>query len=294
MRQIENVAELRRIVRETRCSSLSIGLVPTMGALHEGHLRLVDRARAENDLVVMSVFVNPTQFGPHEDFDRYPRDLEADRRFAAERGVDVLFTPDVSTMYPGGAADQAVWVEPGPLAAYLDGATRPGHFRGVATVVAKLFNLVQPDRAYFGQKDGQQAVIVARMARDLAFPIEIHVVPTVREGDGLALSSRNVYLSPAERAQATIFCRALELAREQIEAGERDPQRLEHSMREFIAGAAPLARVDFVTVADLDTLQPIRERLDRDALIALAVFFGSTRLIDNMIVRFVDGVPRMQ
>ncbi|MBV9278505.1 MAG: pantoate--beta-alanine ligase [Chloroflexi bacterium] len=290
MKEVVTAASLSDAVRQARCAGRSVGLVPTMGYLHVGHLRLAARARAENDLVVMSVFVNPTQFGPNEDFERYPRDLERDRRLAAAAGVDLLFTPDLETIYPGGPEAQAVWVEPGPLAEHLCGASRPGHFRGVATVVAKLLNLVQPDRAYFGQKDAQQAIILTRMARDLAFPVEVRVVETVREPDGLALSSRNVYLSAAERAQAIVLHRALQLARSMVEAGERDAQVLEGGMRRCIAEAAPLARIDYVTVADLQTLRPVRGALTGDALIALAVYFGPTRLIDNEVVSLSSPV----
>lgn len=292
MHRIEDAVSLRKLVRDARCSGRSVGLVPTMGYLHEGHLRLIDEARAGTDFVVMSLFVNPTQFGPQEDLDRYPRDLERDSSLAANRGVDILFSPATSTMYPDGSHGQEVWVDPGRLAHHLDGAARPGHFRGVATVVAKLFNLVQPDRAYFGQKDAQQAIILSRMARDLAYAVEVIVVPTVRAEDGLALSSRNVYLTAEERMQAPVLYRALREARSRIEAGQRDPRELERSIRECIAERAPLARVDFANVADLETLQPAEEQLSRDTLIALAVFFGSTRLIDNQIVRFVDGTPR--
>jgi pantoate--beta-alanine ligase len=285
MREVGDAKALRGMIHEARCSGRTIGLVPTMGYLHRGHLALVERARAENDVVVVSIFVNPTQFGPNEDFERYPRDLERDRRLAREAGVDLLFTPDAGTMYPTGPRGQEVWVEPGSLASYLDGASRPGHFRGVLTVVAKLFNMVQPDRAYFGQKDGQQAVIVARMGRDLAFPLEVRVVPTVREPDGLAMSSRNVYLSAEERSQAVALWRALERAQSEIRAGERDPRRIEAAIRDFIAKSAPLARVDFVSVAGLETLQPLSEPIQDDVIIALAVFFGKTRLIDNLVVR---------
>ena len=291
MREAKEVATLRDIVQRWRRENRSIGLVATMGYLHAGHLSLVEQARSENDRVVMSIFVNPTQFGPSEDFDRYPRDLKRDRRLGRQGGVDVLFTPTIETMYPGGAESQLVWVDPGPLAAHMCGASRPGHFRGVVTVVAKLFHMVQPDRAYFGQKDGQQALIITRLARDLSFPVDVRIVPTIREPDGLALSSRNVFLSPDERAQAVVLSRSLQLAREAVRAGERDAPRLEAMTRAFITENAPLARIDYVTVADLDTLQPIDGDVVGDALVAVAVFFGSTRLIDNLMVRrFEDGL----
>jgi pantoate--beta-alanine ligase len=291
MNEVVDPQELRRIVQRWRCDGRSTGFVPTMGYLHAGHLRLVAEARKENDLVVMSIFVNPTQFGPNEDYERYPRDLARDRRLAAENGVDILFVPEVQTLYPGGPETQQIWIDPGVLAAHLCGASRPGHFRGVATVVAKLFNIVQPDRAYFGQKDAQQALIIAQMVRDLAFPIEVRIVPTVREEDGLALSSRNVYLSPEERTQATVLARALDLAQSAILTGERDPHCLEERMRQFITEVAPLARIDYVTIADLETLQPLTDHLSSNMLIALAVYFGQARLIDNRIVRFKGDKP---
>jgi pantoate--beta-alanine ligase len=288
MRAVDQVSALRDMVRGWRRENQSIGFVATMGYLHVGHLRLVERARAENDRVVMSIFVNPTQFGPSEDFDRYPRDLERDRKLAEECGVDILFVPSMETMYPGGAESQQVWVDPGPLAAHMCGASRPGHFRGVVTVVAKLFDIVQPDRAYFGQKDGQQALIITRMARDLSFPVDVRIVPTIREPDGLALSSRNVLLSPDERAEAVVLSRSLQLARAAMSGGERDARQLEAMTRAFITENAPSARIDYVTVADLDTLQPIDGDIVGDALVALAVFFGSTRLIDNLMVRRLE------
>lgn len=290
MREIRAPDEMRLTAEDARRAGRSIGLVPTMGYLHEGHLELARHARRENELVVMSLFVNPTQFGPAEDFDRYPRDRERDSRLAAPL-VDVLFAPDVVTIYPDGPEGQQVWVDPGPLAEHLCGAARPGHFRGVATVVTKLFNMVRPDRAYFGQKDGQQAVIVSRVARDLAFPLEIRVIPTVREPDGLALSSRNVYLTPDERRQAPALFGALQAARRSIEEGERDAQRLERTVREHLGVEAPRARVDYVTVVDLEHIQPVTGEIG-DALVAVAAYFGETRLIDNLIVRFEDGRPR--
>jgi pantoate--beta-alanine ligase len=292
MREIVTAAEVGAATRDARCAGQRIGLVPTMGYLHAGHLALAEAARAETDLVVMSLYVNPTQFGPNEDFERYPRDIERDRALAAHSGVDILFAPSPEVMYPAGPEKQRIWVESGPLAAHLCGASRPGHFRGVTTVVTKLFHLVRPDRAYFGQKDGQQAAIIRRMARDLAFPIEIRVLPTVREADGLALSSRNVYLSPDERTQAPALNAALRWAAERINQGERDPRALEAGMRALIVERAPLVRIDYITVADLDTLQPATEPIG-DVLIALAAYFGNTRLIDNILVRFEDGEPHI-
>jgi pantoate--beta-alanine ligase len=267
MQEIADARTLRVEMLKARCSGKSIGLVPTMGYLHAGHVRLVSEARAANDVVVVSIFVNPTQFGPSEDLDRYPRDLERDRAIAREADVDVLFVPDVDTMYPDGPGNQEIWVEPGKLAAHVDGASRPQHFRGVATVVAKLFNLVQPHRAYFGQKDGQQAF------------------------DGLAVSSRNVYLSSEERRQAPALSHALAIARAMILDGQRESGLIEDAMKRAIEAEAPLARIEFIAVADAGMLAP-SSRVDRDALIVLAVFFGATRLIDNIVVRFVDGAAR--
>lgn len=291
MQEIADAGTLRAEMFNARCSGARIGLVPTMGYLHAGHLRLIEEARSAEDVVVVSIFVNPTQFGPTEDLDRYPRDPEHDRPLAAAAGVDILFVPDDSTMYPDGPGHQEMWIDPGTLAAHLDGQHRPHHFRGVATVVAKLFNLVQPHRAYFGQKDGQQAVIIDRMTRDLAFPTSVILVPTVREADGLALSSRNVYLSEAQRRQAPSLSHALGVAQAMIRDGQLESEDIERAMKRSIETEAPLARVEFVTVADAHTLAPLA-RIDRDALIALAVFFGETRLIDNLMVRWVGDVPR--
>jgi pantoate--beta-alanine ligase len=211
---------------------------------------------------------------------------------ARQEGVDILFVPDVSALYPDGPDGQCIWVDPGPLASSLCGASRPGHFRGVTTVVSKLLNMALPDRAYFGQKDAQQALIVTRMVRDLSFPVEICVVPTVREPDGLALSSRNVYLSPEERKQATALSQALSEARAMIESGEMNAQRIEQAMRAYIGQYAPSGRIDYVTVADLEMLQPLQGDVPDQALLALAVYFGTTRLIDNLIVQFVNGAPQ--
>lgn len=288
---IEDAGALRKRLAEERCRGGSIGLVPTMGYLHAGHLRLTEVARGENDIVVMSVYVNPTQFGPSEDFDRYPRDLVRDQELASSAGVDILFAPATATVYPDGPSGQRVWVEPGTLAQHMEGASRPGHFRGVATMVAKLFNFVQPDRAYFGQKDAQQALIVSAMARDLAIATEIRIVATVREDGGLALSSRNVYLSPAEHVEAAAISRALRWAREAISCGERDSRALEEGVRRRITADAPAARIDYVAIAGLADLRPLEGPLREDALFAVAVYFGRTRLIDNVIVRFHGGTP---
>jgi pantoate--beta-alanine ligase len=291
--EVTDVPTVRARMAMARCAGRSIGLIPTMGYLHEGHMRLISRARANDDVVVASVFVNPTQFGPTEDLDRYPRDLNRDRTMARNAGVDILFVPNERAMYPDGPDHQDIWVEPGVLAAHLDGARRPFHFRGVATVVTKLFNIVQPHRAYFGQKDVQQALVIERMVRELAFEVDIVVVPTVRDADDLALSSRNVFLSSEERVEATAIPRALALARTLIADGQRDSGLIVERMQTLISRDAPLARIDFIEVASRATIAPV-PRVDNDALVALAVYVGTTRLIDNMIVRFVDGVPHFQ
>lgn len=272
MQVATTIAAYRRL-RSTMAGT--VGAVPTMGYLHEGHLALVRRARAENDHVVVSIFVNPTQFGPNEDYARYPRDPERDLAMLRAEGVDVVFMPSVQQMYPEGFA---TYVNVERLTERLEGAHRPGHFRGVTTVVTKLFNILQPHRAYFGQKDAQQLIVIRRMTRDLAFPIEIVDVPTVREPDGLAMSSRNVYLSADERRAATVLFRALEQARQLWDAGVRDGSRLRAAMRAVVE-SEPLARVDYVSVADPDTLEELDAAGDR-ALASLAVRLGSTRLID--------------
>ncbi len=266
--------------RDARREVGTLGLVPTMGFLHEGHLALVRRARAENEAVAVSIFVNPTQFGPGEDLARYPRDLPRDLRLLEDAGVDLVFAPEASEMYPPGFSTA---VEVGEVTRGLEGAVRPGHFRGVATVVCKLFNIVQAERAYFGQKDAQQAVVIQRMARDLNFPTEVVVVPTVREPDGLALSSRNTYLSAEERAAAPVLYRALESARLAWEQGERDAEALRRHVHATLA-REPRAEVDYVSVADPRTLVEL-DRVDGEALVLLAVRIGRTRLIDNLLLR---------
>jgi len=276
MRVVHTIAEARAV---RRALPGTWGFVPTMGYLHEGHLSLVRRARAENDRVAVSVFVNPTQFGPHEDYARYPRDLERDLRLLEPLGVDLVFVPSVEEMYPPGFQ---TWVIVEEVSRPLEGASRPGHFRGVATVVAKLFNILRPDRAYFGQKDAQQTVVIRRMVQDLNIPVEIVICPTVREPDGLAMSSRNTYLNPEERRAATVLFRALQAAKARYEAGERDAERLREAMREVIR-AEPLARIDYVSVAHPETLQEL-ERVEGPALLSLAVYIGTTRLIDNLML----------
>ncbi len=256
-----------------------LGLVPTMGYLHEGHLALVRRARQECASVAASIFVNPTQFAPTEDLSKYPRDLERDLRLLSETGVDLVWTPTPEVMYP---PEFQTWVQVESLSLPLEGAVRPGHFRGVTTVVAKLFNAVQPQRAYFGQKDAQQAAVIQRMASDLNFPIEIIICPTVREPNGLAMSSRNSYLSPQERQSAAVLYRALSAARDAHQHGERSAGRLRTIVSEAIA-AEPLARLQYISCADFFTLQEV-EVVEHKTLLSLAVFFGKTRLIDNFIL----------
>jgi pantoate--beta-alanine ligase len=273
----KTVAEVRQAVASARAGRLSVGLVPTMGALHAGHASLLHAARAEMGFVVASIFVNPTQFGPNEDFSRYPRQLEQDLEICAREGVDVVFAPEPAEVYPPGFS---TYVEVHGLQDVLCGTSRPGHFRGVATVVLKLFNMVRPDVAYFGEKDYQQTRVIAGMVRDLDLPVELRICPTVREPDGLALSSRNQYLDPDQRRQATVLYRALAEAKGRIEAGERDAS----AVRQLVAArirAAPGARLEYAEVVDAQTLQPL-DPLQGKILIAVAVRFGSTRLIDNL------------
>ncbi|MBI4580286.1 MAG: pantoate--beta-alanine ligase [Planctomycetes bacterium] len=279
MRKLASVSEIRSFLRPHRQAGRRIGFVPTMGALHEGHRSLVRRARAECQVVVVSIFVNPTQFGPNEDYAAYPRPLDADLALCREDGVDAAFCPPVEEMY---APDSATTVTVSRLTDGLCGAHRPGHFAGVTTVVAKLFNIVQPDVAYFGQKDAQQAVVIRRMVRDLCWPIEIVGCPTVRESDGLALASRNAYLSPAERQQALCLSAALNWACERIAAGERAVPALIEGMKRRIVDAGPCS-IDYVEIVDADELTP-KPRVEGRCLIATAVRIGKTRLIDNRVV----------
>jgi pantoate--beta-alanine ligase len=267
-------------VREWRSQSRgAIGLVPTMGALHDGHLSLLRRARAECDRVAASLFVNPLQFGPREDLGRYPRDLARDQRLFEENGCDLLFAPAPEEMYPAGFD---TFVEPGLVAGPLEGERRPGHFRGVATVVLKLLNIVAPTRAYFGCKDAQQLAVIRKMALDLDVDVALVPCETVREPDGLALSSRNAYLSPKERAAAPVLYRALSAARQRYEAGERDGAALRLAMLQVLE-AEPRATTDYVSVSDPLTMREL-ERVEAGALLSLAVRIGSTRLIDNVIL----------
>jgi len=255
----------------------TVGFVPTMGYLHEGHLALVKQARRENSTVIVSIYVNPTQFGPREDFGDYPRDLDRDLDSLQGEGVDIVFVPSDDEMFP---PEFSSWVDVDKVTERLEGASRPGHFRGVATVVAKLFNIVQPSRAYFGQKDAQQVVVIKRMVADLNMGTEVVVVPTVRESDGLAMSSRNIYLSPKERQAATVLFRALTLAQRLGRGGEKDAEKVRRQMTALIQ-KEPLAQIDYVSVADAETLEELNS-IDRPALASLAVRIGKTRLIDNM------------
>ena len=282
MKLVKTVAELQQIVKETKKAGKSIGLVPTMGALHEGHASLIKASHAENDFTIVSDFVNPTQFGPTEDLDAYPRTLDHDCKLAEEMGADVLFAPSPNEMYP---SRDMTWVEvTGDITKVLCGRTRPIHFRGVATVVSKLFNLAQPDKAYFGQKDAQQAQVLKRMVKDLFFPLEIRVMPIVREADGLAKSSRNVYLNKAERSAAVILSKALAKAKAAFEAGERDSAKLIALVTEMIQ-TEPLSNIDYVEMYQLPDLTPAEKTITTDHLLAVAVKFGTTRLIDNVVLQ---------
>ena len=271
---VKEIAELRELLQEL---SGSVGFVPTMGYLHEGHLALVKRARAENCVVVASIFVNPSQFGPGEDFKTYPRDLNRDLKLLEREGTDIVFVPSDEEMYP---VDFSTWVDVEGVTDVLEGASRPGHFRGVVTVVSKLFNIAQPTRAYFGQKDAQQAVVIRKMVADLNMNLEIVVVPTVRESDGLAMSSRNTYLNPEERRAVTVLFRALSLANELWQGGNKDADELRQRMLSLIQGE-PLATIDYVSIADASTLKEVKS-IDSPVLASLAVCLGHTRLIDNI------------
>lgn len=279
MKVIKSIPALKSAVRRWKSKNRTIGFAPTMGYLHEGHLSLVRASMKKADVTVVSIFVNPTQFGPKEDFRTYPRDFERDAGLLEKEGVDVLFYPDAEEMYPGG---YKTYVEIHDLQDKLCGRSRPGHFRGVSTVVLKLFNIVRPDYAFFGQKDAQQAIILRRMARDLDLDMCVEIMPIVREADGLAMSSRNTYLGPDERKAGLSLSRSLRQVKMRIDAGERRPDVILSAMKEMIA-AEPLARIDYIEAVDMETLEPVKE-ISEGTLIALAVFIGKTRLIDNMIV----------
>jgi len=274
MQVIKTIAEIK-VLRQKL--SGTVGFVPTMGYLHEGHLALVKQARMDNSTVIVSIYVNPAQFGPREDFGAYPRELNRDLELLRGEGVDIVFIPSDDEMYP---PEFSSWVDVEKVTERLEGASRPGHFRGVATVVAKLFNIVQPSRAYFGQRDAQQVMVIKRMVADLNMGMEIVIVPTVRESDGLAMSSRNIYLSPGERQAATILFKALTLARQLWRSGEKDAEKIRRQMTSLIQ-KEPLAQIAYVSIADAETLEELN-LIDRPALASLAVRIGKTRLIDNM------------
>jgi pantoate--beta-alanine ligase len=279
MLTVAKINEVKEMVRTARKAGHQIGFVPTMGCFHEGHLSLIRRAKQENNLVVVSLFVNPIQFGPKEDFNSYPRDLKRDQDLAAGAGADILFVPGTDEIYPAGFQ---TYVEVTEISRGLCGAGRPGHFKGVATVVLKLFHIVEPDRAYFGEKDAQQLRVIKRMVMDLNCRIEIIGCPIVRESDGLAMSSRNTYLTPPERQAATVLFRALQTAKQRIEAGERDLQRLKQEMIAIIE-SEPQAAPEYIEIVNSDCLQPLAG-ISGEILIALAVRIGKTRLIDNLTV----------
>ena len=277
----KTVAELRNEIASAKTAGKTIGLVPTMGALHEGHASLIKAANKENDLVVVSVFVNPTQFGPTEDLDSYPRTLDADCKLAEAQGADIVFAPSPKEMYP---SEEMTWVEvTGEVTKVLCGRSRPIHFRGVTTVVSKLFNLAQPDRAYFGQKDAQQVQVLKRMVKDLFFNLQLRIMPIVREADGLAKSSRNTYLSAEERQAGLILSRSLKHAQELFAAGERDPQKLAAATTAMIK-TEPMADIDYVEIYQMPDLNECQTPMQGENLLALAVRFGTTRLIDNTIL----------
>lgn len=283
MEIITTVRELKKCLHLARKQGKTVGLVPTMGYLHEGHLTLMKKAREENDCVVASIFVNPLQFGQGEDFESYPRDLKQDSLRAASVGVDWVFAPKVAEMYPKGFDNMNTFVEVSGVTAGLCGASRPGHFRGVATVVSKLFHIVEPDRAYFGQKDAQQVVVIQKMVQDLNMNVTIVPVPIVREADGLALSSRNIYLSSAERQAALVLSQSLQLATKLLESGVRESDRIFKQMTELIQ-REPLAALEYLVIVDKETLESVSD-IQGPVLIAMAVRIGKTRLIDNIIWR---------
>lgn len=285
MRQISTIAQLRDTILSARHDGKRVGLVPTMGYLHEGHLRLVSTAKEQTDFVVVSIFVNPLQFGPAEDLEQYPRDLPRDMQILQEQGCcDVVFTPSAQEMYP---TQMATTVELPSMSGLLCGKSRPTHFAGVATVVSKLFNIVQPDAAFFGQKDGQQLAIIRRLVSDLNFPITVVGVPTVREVDGLAKSSRNIYLTAEERKHATVLFHALSSAKDRILTGINSGAELSAYMRQVIESDT-CARLDYAEVVNLDTLEPV-DRLEGHIMLAVAAFFGKARLIDNLQLVIKDG-----
>ena len=279
MHTISSSAEITAISKEARRAGKRVGFVPTMGALHQGHMSLVRAARAQSDLVIVSIFVNPTQFGPKEDFAKYPRTLEQDRALLASDKVDYVFAPSVEEIYP---KDSSTWVAVEGISERLDGRSRPGHFRGVSTVVSKLFNIVQPDLAFFGQKDAAQVAIIHKMVRDLDFDVRIVVCPTVREADGLAMSSRNAYLNPQQRKQATVLYRSLMRVQMLVDRGETNSSELLAAGKSVIAEESAV-RLDYFEIVGRDTLEPLAD-VREGALIAVAAHVGETRLIDNIVL----------
>jgi pantoate--beta-alanine ligase len=279
MKILETIDSTRAATRAARRQGQKVGLVPTMGALHQGHLSLVRAAKEQSDYVAVSLFVNPLQFGPNEDLAQYPRTFERDRDLLGQAGVDLLFAPSEGEMYPGRAV---TFVDVEGLSERLDGQSRPGHFRGVTTVVSKLFHIIEPDRAFFGQKDAAQVAIMRRMVRDLNLPVEIVVCPIVRECDGLAMSSRNAYLDPQQRRQALVLSRSLQRVEELFGQGERDVAKLEVAGRQVVA-EEPSVRLDYLAIVDPDSLEPVNPAAP-GALVAVAAYVGTTRLIDNVIL----------
>jgi len=281
MKILKTARAVQNLIKKERCSGKTVGFVPTMGCLHEGHLSLIRRAKKENDNTVVSIFVNPKQFSPREDFSRYPRNKKHDEYLLQKEKVDIIFYPSAEEMYPH---RYLTYVEVERLSSILCGQFRPGHFKGVATIVTKLFNIVMPDTAYFGQKDAQQAVIIAKMADDLNFPLKIKILPTVREADGLALSSRNRYLDPQQRRDAVVLFKALQQARRMIRAGARDAAGIKRTMATTIRKKPSVSSLDYIAIVDAKTLAPVRRIQKNKILIALAVRIKATRLIDNCIV----------
>jgi pantoate--beta-alanine ligase len=279
MELAKTTESVRHLVKAARSDGKKIGLVPTMGALHIGHISLIETAVKECDFVVVSIFVNPTQFGPSEDFEKYPRPLEADLKTCKKAGVDVVFAPTTEKMYP---QENITWVNVEKLTEQLCGRSRPEHFRGVATVCAKLFNIVQPDTAFFGQKDGQQAIVIKRMVADLNMPLEIVVCPTVRQPDGLAVSSRNQYLTNQQKKDATLIYKSLQKAKEMINTGITDCEKVLSRMRTTL-NQAPSIKIEYVSIVDAETVQPI-DQIEGKVLVAVAVKIGQARLIDNILM----------
>jgi len=279
MKIAKTISSVRKLVQQARTEGKSVGLVPTMGALHQGHISLIEEAAKKTDFVVVSIFVNPTQFGPKEDFKKYPRPLQNDLKLCRRADADVVFAPSAKEMYP---QENLTWVSVKKLSEPLCGRSRPGHFRGVITVCSKLFNIVQPDVAFFGQKDAQQTVVIKQMVADLNIPLKIVVCPTVRQSDGLALSSRNQYLSPRERRDAACLYRSLQKCRQMVADGIKETKRIVAQMRKIITAAAS-AKIEYIEIVDAKTLQPIK-KVDRPTLVALAVRIGQTRLIDNILI----------